>query len=77
MRRQGLRGVIRGKRVRTTVPDAKAPCPLDRVKRVFRAECQGQPNFPQRGNSNFPTRLRTVVVVCPDQAGLELLLEAV
>jgi transposase-like protein len=25
--------------------------------------CQGQPNFPQCGNSNFPTRLRTVVVV--------------
>jgi len=42
MRRQGLRGVIRGKRVRTTVPDAKAPCPLDRVKRVFRAERPNQ-----------------------------------
>ncbi len=26
-------------------------------------ECQGQPNFPQCGNSNFPTRLRSVVVV--------------
>jgi len=38
MRRQGLRGVIRGKSVRTTVPDAKAPCPLDRVNRAFRAE---------------------------------------
>jgi putative transposase len=38
MRRQGLRGVIRGKGVRTTVPDAKAPCPRDRVNRAFRAE---------------------------------------
>ena len=39
MRRQGLRGVIRGKSVRTTtVPDATAPCPLDRVKRQFKAE---------------------------------------
>ena len=37
MRRQGLRGVIRGKSVRTTVPDAKAPCPLDRVNRQFKA----------------------------------------
>jgi putative transposase len=38
MRSAGLRGVIRGKSVRTTVPDAKAPCPLDRVNREFRAE---------------------------------------
>ena len=38
MRRLGLRGVVRGKRVRTTVPDAKAACPLDRVNREFRAE---------------------------------------
>ena len=37
MRRQGLRGVVRGKVVRTTVADAKAPCPLDRVNRQFRA----------------------------------------
>ena len=33
MRRQGLRGVVRGKSVRTTVPDANAPCPFDRVNR--------------------------------------------
>jgi hypothetical protein len=25
--------------------------------------CQGSPNFPQCGRSNFPTRLRRVVVV--------------
>jgi transposase InsO family protein len=42
MRRQGLRGVIRGKTVRTTVSDAKAPCPLDHVKRVFKAERPNQ-----------------------------------
>ena len=42
MRRQGLRGVIRGKNVRTTVSDAKAACPLDRVKRQFRAERANQ-----------------------------------
>ena len=37
MRRLGLRGVIRGKGVRTTVPDRTASCPLDRVNRRFRA----------------------------------------
>jgi putative transposase len=42
MRRLGLRGAIRGKAVRTTVPDAKAPCPLDRVNRAFRAERPNQ-----------------------------------
>ena len=31
MRRLGLRGVRRGKIVRTTVSDHKAPCPLDKV----------------------------------------------
>ncbi|KPK38120.1 MAG: transposase, partial [Gammaproteobacteria bacterium SG8_47] len=30
MRRLGLEGVRRGKKVRTTVPDTSAPCPLDR-----------------------------------------------
>lgn len=42
MRRLGLHGVIRGKSVRTTRPDAKAPCPLDRVNREFRAERPNQ-----------------------------------
>ena len=42
MRRQGLRGVKRGKAVRTTISDAKAPCPLDRVNRVFKAERPNQ-----------------------------------
>jgi putative transposase len=42
MRRLGLHGVVRGKRVRTTVPDAKAACPLDRVNREFRAERPNQ-----------------------------------
>lgn len=37
MRKAGLRGAMRGKIVRTTVPDAKAPCPLDRVNRQFKA----------------------------------------
>jgi putative transposase len=42
MRANGWRGVVRGKVVRTTVPDAKAPCPLDRVNREFRAERPNQ-----------------------------------
>ena len=42
MRRQGLRGVRRGKVVRTTISDNKAPCPLDKVHRQFRAERPNQ-----------------------------------
>ena len=42
MRRLGLRGVVRGKVVRTTVSDAKAPCPLDRVNRQFHAQRPNQ-----------------------------------
>jgi transposase InsO family protein len=37
MRATGLRGVIRGKPVRTTIQDKAAPCPLDRVNRQFKA----------------------------------------
>jgi transposase InsO family protein len=42
MRRLGLRGVIRGKVIRTTIPDAKTPCPLDRVNRQFKADRPNQ-----------------------------------
>lgn len=42
MRRAGLRGVVRGKVVRTTASDAAAPCPLDRVNRQFRADRPNQ-----------------------------------
>jgi transposase InsO family protein len=42
MKRLGLAGVRRGKKVRTTIPDTKAPCPLDRVNRQFRAERPNQ-----------------------------------
>jgi transposase InsO family protein len=38
MRKLGLAGVRRGKRIRTTIPDASAPCPLDRVNRQFKAD---------------------------------------
>ncbi|MEM7711642.1 MAG: IS3 family transposase [Pseudomonadota bacterium] len=36
MKEMGIEGIVRGKRVRTTVPDKAAPCPLDRVNRQFR-----------------------------------------
>jgi len=37
MQGMGLAGAIRGKPVRTTIPDKASPCPLDRVNRVFYA----------------------------------------
>jgi transposase InsO family protein len=37
MRTMGLQGVVRGKKVRTTISNAAAPCPLDRVNRQFTA----------------------------------------
>jgi putative transposase len=37
MKKMALQGVIRGRRVRTTMSDKAAPCPLDRVNRRFRA----------------------------------------
>jgi putative transposase len=37
MRTLGLKGVIRGRPVRTTIADKAAPCPLDHVKRQFHA----------------------------------------
>jgi putative transposase len=37
MRRMGLRGVIRGKPVKTTSSNPATPCPLDRVNRQFQA----------------------------------------
>ncbi|MGI4957073.1 MAG: IS3 family transposase, partial [Janthinobacterium lividum] len=42
MRRLGLRGVMRGKVVRTTISDRKAPCPLDKVNRQFKADRPNQ-----------------------------------
>ena len=38
MRRLGLRGVVRGRTVKTTVSDKAQPCPLDLVNRHFKAD---------------------------------------
>lgn len=35
MRREGLCGVVRGRKKRTTIPADAAQCPLDRVRRQF------------------------------------------
>ncbi len=42
MRRHGWRGVMRGKVVRTTISDPKAPFPLDRVNRQYKADRPNQ-----------------------------------
>jgi len=42
MRRQGLQGVRRGQRVRTTLADEAADRPQDRVKRQFHADRPNQ-----------------------------------
>jgi putative transposase len=38
MRRLGIRGVVRGKKVITTNPDTSLPCPDDKVNRLFLAD---------------------------------------
>ena len=42
MREMGIRGVVRGKKVITTNPDAAQPCPDDKVHRKFKAERPNQ-----------------------------------
>lgn len=42
MQRSGLQGVHRGMVVRITISDMKAPCPLDRVNRIFKADRPNQ-----------------------------------
>lgn len=37
MRAMGLQGVVRGKKIKTTIPDPKAVCPRDLVNRGFNA----------------------------------------
>jgi transposase InsO family protein len=37
MKGMGLRGIVRGKVMKTTVPDMSVPCPRDKVNRKFRA----------------------------------------
>ncbi len=61
MRGMGLHGAVRGRPVRTTVSDRKAPCPLDKVNRQFQAP---------RPNALWVVRLH----LCRHLAGLRLLI---
>ena len=38
MKRLGLQGIVRGKRMKTTISDKEAPCPQDKVNRQFAAD---------------------------------------
>ena len=42
MKSTGIQGIIRGKPQKTTIPDKKLPCPLDKVNRQF---CVPAPNM--------------------------------
>ena len=42
MKAMGLQGVVRGKKVITTNPDAAQPCPQDKVNRAFIAQMPNQ-----------------------------------
>ena len=42
MKRLGIEGVRRGRKVRTTIPDPATPCPQDRVNRQFKADRPNQ-----------------------------------
>ena len=42
MRAAGLRGAVRGRKVRTTMANPALPCPRDQVQRVFRADRPNQ-----------------------------------
>ena len=65
MRQMGLKGVVRGKAVKTTVSDKAAPCPLDRVNRQFRAPVSSDIRNPSSAlphvDCYWPTSLPQVV----------------
>jgi putative transposase len=42
MKRLGIQGVLRGKRIRTTIPDKHSICPSDKVNRQFKADRPNQ-----------------------------------
>ena len=62
MRQAGLRGVMRGQAVRTTISDPRAACPLDRVNRQFRADRPNQLWVTDSG----------VVALCADNNAVEV-----
>jgi len=63
MRRHGLRGVVRGKVVRTTVSDAKALCPLDDPRHLLPRHSVFLTATPKRS----PPEIGDVVSKCTDR----------
>jgi putative transposase len=62
MKQIGIRGAVRGKVVKTTVPDTSAPCPRDKVNRQFRAPA---PNLLWVGDFTYVSTWRGFVYVAP------------
>jgi len=60
MKNLGLRGVIRGKGVQTTIPDEHAPRPRDRVQRHFKAD---RPHAPWVSDFTFVSTWQGFVYV--------------
>jgi putative transposase len=60
MKRLGLKGVIRGKRVRTTISNPATPCPRDLVSREFKAD---RPNALWVGDFTFVSTWQGFVYV--------------
>lgn len=58
MRDMGLHGIIRGKPHRTTIPDKKALCPLDKVNRQFRTPAPNMRLGSATSPMSRPGRLR-------------------
>jgi hypothetical protein len=58
MKEMGIEGIVRGKKVRTTIPDKSAPCPLDRVNRQFCAPAPDMilpTSLPGKASSTSPS----------------------
>ena len=62
MKSMGIQGIIRGKPHRTTIPDRKAPCPLDKVNRQFRVPA---PNMLWVSDFTYVTTWKGFVYVAP------------
>ena len=62
MKSMAIQGIIRGKPHRTTIPDKKAPCPLDKVNRQFRVPA---PNMLWVSDLTYVATWRGFVYVAP------------
>jgi hypothetical protein len=60
MKQLGMRGAVRGKATKTTISDTSAPCPRDKVNRVFQAPA---PNLPWLSDFTYVSRGQGFVYV--------------